>query len=198
MKKIIFIVIDGLGDEKIPQLKNKTPLEAAKTENLDFLAKNGICGVVLPWIEKGNLPTSEDCHLALFGYDPKKANPGRGVLEALGIGHKVKKGEICFRGNFATVNDNLILIDRRAGRIEKTEPLISALNKIKIEGAKIIVKKAFGHRFVLILKGKGLTEKITSNDPKKIEVSALKILPQTKKAKKTAKILIEFLEKAQY
>jgi 2,3-bisphosphoglycerate-independent phosphoglycerate mutase len=192
MKKILLIVIDGLGDNKIPQLKNKTPLEAAHTPNLDFLAKNGILGEVLPYFEKGKLPTSEDCHLALFGYDPKKDNPGRGVLEVLGIGEKIKKGDICFRGNFATINNNLKIIDRRAGRIEETENLIATLNKIKIKGAKIIIKKAFGHRFGLILRGKNLSPKVTSNDPKKVGVKVLKIFGH----KKTAKILNEFLKKA--
>ena len=199
-KKIILIVIDGLGDEPISQLSNKTPLEAAKTPNLDFLAKNGICGLILPWREKNKLPTSEDTHLALFGYDPKIANPGRGVLEVLGIGvqsPKILKDDVCFRGNFATVDENLMIIDRRAGRIEKTELLIEELNEIKIEGAKIIIKKAFGHRIGIILRGKNLSEKITSNDPKKVGVKVLKILPTEKKAKLTAEILNEFLEKAQ-
>lgn len=192
--KILLIIIDGLGDKPIPQLGNKTPLEAAKTPNLDFLVKNGICGLVLPWIGNSQ-PTSEDTHLALFGYDPKISNPGRGVLEVLGIGEKILKNDICFRGNFATVDENLTIIDRRAERIENTQRFIRELNKIKVKGAKIIIKKAFGHRFGLILRGKNLSEKITSNDPKKNGVKVLKILAKEKKAKKTAKILNEFLEK---
>ncbi len=198
MSKIILIVIDGLADEPIPQFKGKTPLEAAKTPNLDFLAKNGICGQVIPWIEKGKLPTSEDTHLAIFGYDPKKSNPGRGVLEALGINFKLRKNDICFRGNFATVDDDLTIIDRRAGRIEKTENLISALNKIKVKGAKVIVKKSFGHRIVLVLRGKNLSEKVTKNDPKKVGVKVLRILPKIKNAKRTVQILNQFLEKARF
>lgn len=196
MRKIILIVIDGLADEKVPQLKNQTPLEAAQTPNLDFLAKNGICGKVVPWFENKKLPTSEDTHLAIFGYDPKKSNPGRGVLEAIGIGEKIKKEDICFRGNFATVDENLTIIDRRAGRIEETENLILALDKIKVKGAKVIVRKSFGHRIVLILRGRGLSEKITSNDPKKVGVKVLKISAIKKRAKKTVEILNEFLEKA--
>lgn len=195
-KKIILVVIDGLADEKIPQLKNKTPLEVAETPNLDFLTKNGICGLIVPWVENKKQPTSEDTHLALFGYDPKKTNPGRGVLEAMGIGAKIKKNDICLRGNFATVNEDLTIIDRRAGRVEKTENLVLALNRIKVKGAKIIVKKSFGHRVILILRGKNLSEKITSNDPKEVGVKVFKILCKEKKAKKTVKILNEFLEKA--
>ena len=192
MKKIILIVIDGLGDEPISQLKNKTPLEVAKTPNFNFLAKNGICGLILPWHEKGKLPTSEDTHLAIFGYDPKKSNPGRGVLEVLGIGEKIKKGDVCFRGNFATVYENLRIIDRRAERIEDTEDLIESLNKIKIKGVKVIVRKAFGHRVGIIFRGKNLSVKVSSNDPKKVGVEVLKIRGQ----KRMVKILEEFLEKA--
>jgi 2,3-bisphosphoglycerate-independent phosphoglycerate mutase len=191
-KKIILIVIDGLGDEPIPQMKNKTPLEAAKTSNFDFLAKNGICGLILPWHEKGKLPNSEDTHLAIFGYDPKKSNPGRGVLEVLGIGEKIKKGDVCFRGNFATVNESLVIVDRRAGRIEDTEDLIESLNRIKIKGVKVIVRKAFGHRIGIIFRGKNLSAKVSSNDPKKVGVEVLKIRGE----KRMVKILEEFLEKA--
>jgi 2,3-bisphosphoglycerate-independent phosphoglycerate mutase len=192
MKKVVLIIIDGLGDEPIPQLGNKTPLEAARTPNFDFLAKNGICGLVLPWHEKGKLPTSEDTHLAIFGFNPKKSNPGRGVLEVLGIGEKIKKGDVCFRGNFATVDENLVIIDRRAERIEDTEDLIKSLNKIKIKGAKVIVKKAFGHRIGIIFRGKNLSAKVSSNDPKKVGVKVLEIKGQ----KRMVKILEEFLEKA--
>lgn len=194
MKKILFIIIDGLGDELIPQLGKKTPLEAAQTPNIDFLAKRGSCGIVFPWSEKGKLPTSEDCHLALFGYNPKMANPGRGVLEILGIGEKILKNDICLRGNFATVNEKLEIIDRRAGRIEDTDNLIKHLNKIKIRGAKIKIRKAFGHRFGLILRGKNFNEKITSNDPKKTGVKVLKIKAKNKNSQKTAKFLNLFLD----
>jgi 2,3-bisphosphoglycerate-independent phosphoglycerate mutase len=194
--KILLTLIDGLGDAPIPELENKTPLEAAKTPNLDFLAENGVCGQVLAWVEKGKLPTSEDCHLALFGYQPKISNPGRGVLEVLGIGEKISKKDICLRGNFATVDKNLRIIDRRAGRIEKTESLISSLNRIKIEGAEILMKKAFGHRLGIILRGENFSEKVSSNDPKRAGVKVLKILAKDKKAEKTAQILNEFLAKA--
>jgi len=198
-KKILFIVIDGLADEKIPSLSYKTPLEAAKKPNLDFLIKEGRGGLVTPFYFKKEIPTSEDCHLALFGYHPLKNNPGRGVLEALGLGLKIKKDDVCFRGNFATIDDNLKIIDRRAGRVSNTEILIKSLNRLKIEKFKEIsffLKKSFGHRFVLVLRGKNLSEKVTSNDPKKNNEFVLKIEPKTKNAKKTADFLNEFLKES--
>lgn len=197
MRKIILIVIDGLGDKPIPQLGNKTPLESAKTTNLDFLAKNGICGLVLPYLKEKKLPTSEETHLALFGYNPKIFNPGRGVLEVLGMGMKILPGDVCLRGNFATVDENLRIIDRRAGRIEKTESLIQAISQIKIEGIKFLIKKGVSHRIGIVMRGKGLSPKISDSDPKSIGVQPLPIRPlkKSKEAKFTAKVLNQFLAK---
>jgi len=198
MKNILLIIIDGLGDEPIPALGNKTPLEAAKTPNLDFLAKNGILGQVLPYFEKGKLPTSENTHLALFGYGPKIANPGRGVLEVSGAGQEILPGDVCLRGNFATVDEKMKILDRRAGRIENTEPLIEAISNIKIEGVKFLIKKAFSHRIGIVMRGENLSSEISDGDPKITGVRPLQIKPKnkTKKTKFTAKVLNEFLEKA--
>ena len=194
--KIILIIIDGLGDESIPALAKKTPLEAAKTPNLDFLAKNGICGQVLPYYQEGQEPSSEHTHLALFGYQPKTANPGRGVLEALGIEAEILLTDVCLRGNFASVDQDLKIIDRRAGRITETGPLIESLNKIKIRGVRVLVKKGLSHRVVVILRGKDLSEKISDGDIKKANIKPPEIKAKTKKAKFTARILQEFLKKA--
>ena len=187
MKKILLIVIDGLGDRPIPQLGNKTPLEAAKTPNLDFLAKNGICRLILPFqFPDQKKPESDTCHLALFGYEPKIYYLGRGPYEAAGAGLKLQEGDVALRVNFATVSKNLKVIDRRAGRIEKTQPLIKALAGVKIKGAKLLLKKSYGHRAVLVLRGKNISPAIPDNDPQKVG----------ERVRKTAKILNGFLDKA--
>ncbi len=204
--KILFIVIDGLGDRPISELGEKTPLEAAKTPNLDRLAKNGICGQISPFqFPWQKYPVSDTAHLALFGYNPKIHYLGRGPYEAAGIGMELKKGDVILRVNFGTVNRKLKVIDRRAGRIEKTELFVKALNGIKIEGVTFLVKKSFGHRAVLILRGKNLSEKITDCDPKKTGKIMKKAVPSTSakgkelsKAKFTADILNRFLEKAHF
>ena len=200
MKKILLIVIDGLGDEPIPQLKNKTPLEKAETPNLDFLAKKGILGLVLPYFEKGKLPTSEDTHLALFGFDPKISNPGRGVLEVLGIGMEILPGDVCLRGNFGTLDEKMKILDRRAGRIENTEPLIEAISNIEIEGVKFLIKKAFSHRIGIVMRGGplNLSSEISDGDPKKINVKPKKIKALRISAKFTAKVLNEFVKRAHF
>ncbi len=197
--KILLIVIDGLGDKPIPQLGNKTPLEAAKTLNLDFLAENGICGLISPfYFPYQKYPRSDTAHLALLGCDPKKYYLGRGVYEVAGIGMKLKKGDIAIRANFGTVDDNLKIVDRRAGRISQTDSLIKALSKIKeIEGVKFLVKKSYGHRAGLVLRGKGLSSMISDGDPHKPGVYVDKIIPldKSKKSAFTAKVLNEYLER---
>ncbi|GAG02658.1 unnamed protein product, partial [marine sediment metagenome] len=92
MKKILLIILDGLGDEPIPDFQDKTPLEAATTPFLDSWAEKGACGQVIVQAQ-GAMPTSEECHFALFGYDPETYKIKRGIITALGCGLKVKKGE---------------------------------------------------------------------------------------------------------
>jgi len=206
--KIILIVLDGLGDALILALRNKTPLEAAKTPNLDWLARKGVCGLVKPWQMGSSKPASDTCHLALFGYDPKIYYLGRGPYEASGIGMKLKKGDVALRTNFGTVDENLKIIDRRAGRIENTQSLVKAISKIRIKGVNILIKKSYGHRIVLVLRGKDISSAITDGDPHKAGEKVRKIFPicifgkcgerERGKAEFTAQVLNEFLEKAHH
>ncbi|MGC9031387.1 MAG: 2,3-bisphosphoglycerate-independent phosphoglycerate mutase [Minisyncoccia bacterium] len=197
MKKarILFIIIDGLGDRPIKELKNKTPLEAAKTENMDFFASYGFCGLIEP-IYKGSFPSSNDAHLSLFGYDLNKEYVGRGVFEAMAAGIKLKKDDVAFRVDFATVDENLIILDRRAGRIKNTKPLVKSINNIEIKGVKFIIKAGQFHRAELVLRGKNLSEKVSDGDPQKINVKPNKILPlsKDKTSRFTADILNKYLE----
>ena len=196
MKKIFFIILDGLGDRPIKELGNKTPLEAAQTPNLDFLAKNGVCGLIEPFrFPKEKKPTSESTHVALFGF--QNYFLGRGPYEVLGIGMNMKKGDIAFRVNFASIDSKFKIIDRRAGRIEKTQDLVKALQGIEIDGVKFLIKKSYGHRLGLIMRGKGLSAQISNGDSKQIGVRPKKIesKDKSKKAKFTADVLNKFLEK---
>ncbi|MBZ9571887.1 2,3-bisphosphoglycerate-independent phosphoglycerate mutase [Patescibacteria group bacterium] len=209
--KILLIIIDGLGDESIPQLGNRTPLEVAKTPNLDFLAKNGICGLVKVKF-RGATPTSEGAHFSLFGYDPAFYKIRRGIITATGTGMKVKEGDVALRGNFATVDEKLNMIDRRAGRIKNTTALIKILERIKIDDVKFLLRSATEHRLGIIMRrlqparhpsAKGgplnLSPNISDGDPfyGKLGKRARKIRPldKTLEAAFTAKILNEFLRK---
>ncbi len=198
MKKIILILIDGLGDEPIVALGNRTPLEAAETPNLDFMVKNGKCGLVETFkFPKENEPTSEGTHVALFGY--KNDFLGRGAYEAAGLGIKLRKTDVALRANFAFVfpedKDRLTVIDRRASRIDKTQELVKVLSGIKIKGTTFLLKKAFGHRAVLVMRGNGLSKNISDSDSYGENGLVKKVFPldDSKEAKFTAEALNQFL-----
>jgi len=111
----------------------KTPLEYANTPNMDRLAKAGLLGQLDP-VAPGVRPGSDVANLALLGYDPAKYYTGRGALEAMGAGFNLSPTDVAFRCNFATVDDDFRVEDRRAGRIRKgTSKLAKAVNEIKID-----------------------------------------------------------------
>lgn len=194
--KILFVILDGVGDHVVKIFHSKTPLEAAKKPNIDKLCRFAECGVVSS-VDIGVVPGSDTGHLGLFGYDPYKYYPGRGVFEALGLNIELEEGDIAFRVNFGTVDDNFLIIDRRAQRNpEGIDVIIQEFNnkvdKIESEyGVKVILKHGVEHRGVLIIKGKNLSDKISDIDVHKvgIKVEEAKPLENTENAKITAEIV---------
>ena len=204
MRKYIFIICDGLGDLPIPELGNKTPLEAAQTPNLDRLASCGETGLMYV-LGKGIRPNSDDAHWVLFGYNPNDC-PKRGPIEAAGVGIKLQEGDIAIRANLATVDEDLKVIDRRAGRIENNSDFIRDLDGTEIEGVKFILKPGTGYRAALVMRGEGLSDKISNSDVhyvtednivkhwEGLSVNVIKPLDDSPQAKFTAEILQKFLE----
>jgi 2,3-bisphosphoglycerate-independent phosphoglycerate mutase len=195
-RKILLIIFDGLGDRPLTELGHKTPLEAAPKPNLDWFAANGINGLLDP-IAPGIRPGSDTSHLALFGYDPMKVYTGRGPFEAAGAGIELQKGDVAFRCNFATVDDKLTLTDRRAGRIrEGTAELAEALDGLKLGRVKVVFRAGTEHRAALVLRGKGLSPKVTDTDPHEEGDRIITSEPLESKAKATAKALNLFTREA--
>lgn len=200
-KRIILIVVDGMGDRAIPELNYKTPLEVANKPTIDELTRNGLTGII-DVIGVGIPPGSAPANLALLGYDPYECYTGRGAFEALGLGLDLLPGDIAFRANFATVNDDLIVLDRRAGRyLVEGDLLAEAINDIKIESSpnvSIMFKHGVEHRGVLVLRGSGLSKDVSDTDPEKENVKILtsKPLSNTPEAIRTANILNEFTIKS--
>ena len=194
--KIVLLIIDGVGG--LPHAETgKTELESAEKPNLDQIAKESICGLVDP-ISPGITPGSAPGHLAIFGYDPVKYNIGRGIIEALGIDLELKPRDIAARGNFCTIDSSGIVTDRRAGRIstEKNAGLCQLLNKIAIDGVEILVTPVKEHRFVLILRGEGLSWELTDSDPQQVGLAPKKIEALLPQAQRTAEIANEFVSQA--
>jgi 2,3-bisphosphoglycerate-independent phosphoglycerate mutase len=201
--KLALVVMDGVGDIATADNSEMTPLEAAWTPNLDSLVARGCAqGRMIP-VAPAITPGSGPGHLALFGYDPLEFEVGRGVIEALGLGLELKAGDVAARANFCTLDANGIITDRRAGRIatEICEELCARLSKKikKIGDVEIIVKAGKEHRFVVILRGKGLEGPLTSTDPNREGLPLLTAKPENPKSagqKKAAKTVAEFYKQA--
>lgn len=165
-RKILLAIADGLGDRPCDILGGKTPLEYANTEHLDQIAQKGSTGI-MDLYQAGSPVGTDLGHLILFGYGINDY-PGRGPIEAFGEGMELIEGDVAFRCNFATLDENMNVTDRRAGRIrEGTAKLAAALNGLEIDGVKILFKEATEHRAVMVLRGAGLSQKVTDTDPKK-------------------------------
>lgn len=192
--KILLIVLDGIGGLPHPET-GKTELETANTPFLDELASRSSCGTTVP-VLNGITPGSGPGHIALFGYDPIETQIGRGVLECLGIDISLDRDDIAIRGNFATINPDGIVTDRRAGRIstEENKKIVSLIseNIKEISGISIKIQTVKEHRCAIVLKGSGLSPDVSENDPQKEGVPLKPIVPLEKSAEKAASVLAEF------
>jgi 2,3-bisphosphoglycerate-independent phosphoglycerate mutase len=167
------IVLDGLGDRPHPDTGHRSPVEAARTPNLDRLVRDGRLGDVV-LIGPGVAPESDAGVLALLGYDPQHDSPGRGVLEAEGVGIPLAPGDIALRLNFATIDGTGLVVDSRVGRslaTEEAKELATALtdaNLLADLNIRAEVRATVGHRGVLWLHpldGRPLSPEISNADP---------------------------------
>lgn len=194
--KIVLLVVDGLGGLAHPDTR-LSELETAHIPNLDAMAQESACGLTTP-VLPGVAPGSGPGHLALFGYDPLKHMIGRGALEALGIDVALQPGDIAARGNFCLVDGDGLLVDRRAGRIptQLSAPLCERLDKIEIDGVQLDVFPVQDYRFVLRLRGEGLSEFISETDPQVTGAAPLTVKPLAPGATRTAALVNEFVAQA--
>ena len=168
--KLIYVVLDGLGDRPVEGLGNKTPLESARTPNMDRLAKKAKMGLVHT-VEKNVAPESDVAVISILGYEAAKFYTGRGPLESFAVGLKVNDGDLAYRVNFATREMGTDkIIDRRVGRNLTTDEatrLAEEVNsKVKLSGATFEFKNTIGHRGVLIIRKDGaLSAAVTNTDP---------------------------------
>jgi len=199
--KAILVIADGMADRPLKELNWKTPLEAARKPSLNQIAKTGVCGIMDP-ISPGLPPGSDTATLALLGYNALKVYSGRGAFEAIGSGVNVLPDDVAFRCNFATVDNNLVVLDRRAGRIsnEDASKLAESLQKIKLtkhSDAVFLFKNTIQHRASLVIRGPRLSTAVSDSDPEKIgeKIPEIKPLDESREAKVTAEILKELMQK---
>ena len=194
--KIVLVVIDGLGGLPRPET-GKTELETAHTPNLDQLATQGVCGLIDP-VSPGITPGSAPGHLALFGYSSLTLTIGRGVLEAIGIDFDLQPEDVAARGNFCTVDEAGLVVDRRAGRIstEKCTELCRLLDGLVLDEAKILVSPVRDHRFVVVFRGEGLVADVNDSDPQRIGAAPKAVTALSRKANRLAIIANQFVAQA--
>ena len=193
--KILLSVLDGLGGLPDPAT-GKSEMETARLPHLNALAARSSLGLADP-VAPGITPGSGPGHLGLFGYDPLTEVIGRGALSAAGVNFPLKKGDVAARANFATLNAEGIITDRRAGRIP-TEVCEARCALLKgIPGVTVVPEK--DHRAVVVFhpgRGKGLSPDVTDTDPQQTGVAALACKARSKKGASLAKHVNAFVAEA--
>ncbi len=194
--KIVLVVADGLGGLPI-EMGGKTELESARTPNLDACVREGICGLTIP-VLPGITPGSGPGHLGLFGYDPLEYRIGRGILEALGINFQVGPRDVAVRGNYCTVDGKGLISDRRAGRptTERCVAMCKKLQEIKVPGVEVFVEPVREHRFVVVVRGDNLGDKVNDTDPQQIGAAPLTAVGEDANSQNTAKAVNHFIAEA--
>ncbi len=194
--KIVMLIMDGLGG--LPrEAGGLTELETALTPNLDALALRSALGLTIP-VRPGITAGSGPGHMGIFGYDPVTFEIGRGALEALGVDFELQPEDVAARGNFCTLDDQGVVIDRRAGRLDTQEALkrIKLLNQIKFDGVELFVKPIKEHRFVLVIRGQQLGAAVSETDPLHTGETPKKAIGKDITSKKTAAVVNQFCDKA--
>ncbi len=196
----VCLFIDGVADRPVRVLGDRTPLEAATIPTLDRLAREGACGLADP-LEWEGVPDTAAGALALFGQPPAALE--RGPVEALGVGLELEPTDIALRANFAMLDGDGRIDDRRAGRIrDGAAELAAALDGIEVEDGEgrtveVSVRAATEHRLAIVLRGEGLSSAIHGSDPGEGARLAVPLQPRPKDAgdpaaRRTAEVLRRF------
>lgn len=150
--KHIIVLGDGMADEPIEELGGRTPLQAADTPAMDWLAAHGRCGM-LKTVPEGYHPGSEIANLAVLGYDLDRVFEGRGSLEAASMGVDIEPGEMAMRCNLVCIENGLIK-NHSAGHITTAEAgeLIDFLQR-ELGGGDANFYRGVSYRHLLKLKG---------------------------------------------
>ena len=179
--RIVYVLLDGVGDLPCPLLKGLTPLQAASTPALDALAKRGCMGQVTT-VGPDIAPQSDIAVFNMLGYDFKEeAYVGRGVIELIGSGIDFRTGDLALRGNFATIDGSNRIVDRRAGRNiseEEAKSICESLSsrvRFNDPNVSLVIKPTIGHRVVIRFRHnvQALSDQVSNTDPAYDKVSGI-------------------------
>eukprot|EP00753_Platysulcus_tardus_P001100 PLAT11057.1.p1 GENE.PLAT11057.1~~PLAT11057.1.p1 ORF type:complete len:439 (-),score=82.22 PLAT11057.1:20-1336(-) len=199
--RIMWVLIDGIGDVSCKELDGKTPLQAATVPNLDALSDAGFNGL-LDSVAPGLACGSDTAHMSLFGYPPRSLYRGRGSFEAMGSGLDMKLGDVAFKCNFATLNPVSRVVERR--RVDRAFPdwglpLCSALHGLKLPSfpdVQVAVQYATEHRCAVRLRGPRLSDVVSGTDPLSDGLPLLRSEPldDSEEAARTAAVINELVQ----
>jgi len=215
--KILYVLMDGVGDRPVSELGNRTPLEAARTPNIDFFAGRSRLGLVYP-VSRGVAPASDVAAFSMLGYKVLEGYVGRGVVEALGCGLDFRDGDLALRGNFASVDEEFRIVDRRARRDitqEENSEFTREINenlRFDDPNVEFVFKGTIAHRAVLLIRYRGmpLSSNVSNTDPAYTRVRGVGVVGVTEgvlrlckseplddspEADLSAKLLNEFTQK---
>lgn len=201
--KALLLIIDGFADRPVRALGGRTPLQAADLPTMDRLATEGQSGLADP-VAPGVVPDTAAGSLALFGQSPSAMR--RGPVEALGTGLELSPADVVLRGNLATLDENGLVIDRRAGRIrDEAAELARSLDRLDVpglpEGVEVRVRAGTEHRLAIVIRGDGLSANIRGSDPGETTGGEPPLTPRPEDpndepAAETARILALFEQRA--
>lgn len=193
-KRIALLVMDGLGD--CANGERGTALQLAKTPNLDQLAGRSALGLLAP-VATAITPGSGPGHLGLFGYDPLVYAVGRGVLSALGLEFDLQASDVAARLNFATIDKQGNVTDRRAGRIpdEENRRVLEKIRKgLKApKGMQVFFETEAEHRALLVLRGEGLDDNVGETDPQRTGLPVLEADRAPHDGSRTARMVADII-----
>jgi len=154
--KYIVLLGDGMSDKNLDELGGKTPLQAAKTPNMDFMARRGMLGLAKT-VPEGYTPGSDVANLSVFGYDPRSCYTGRSPLEAASIGVELGPQDVAFRVNLVNLRPQggkLYMQDYSAGHIsdEEGRELVESLQK-ELGSDEIQFFPGVGYRHLMVWRG---------------------------------------------
>jgi 2,3-diphosphopglycerate-independent phosphoglycerate mutase len=194
MVKVLFIIVDGIGDCGSKENGWKTVFQTVPTPHLDRLAETGVNGLMDSY-EAGFSCGSDTSHLNIFGYTPRVYYKGRGAFETEGSGLIMQPGDIAFKSNMAYMNPETKIVEKRRVDREFQDwglELIKYLDGMVIPGFeeyKVSTKHATEHRIGLLVSGPGLSNDITDSDPLVDDLELLKIKPLKPEAELTARVV---------
>ncbi len=194
--RIVLLVLDGLGGLPDPRT-GLTELETAHTPHLDALATRSRCGLSEP-VGAGITPGSGPGHLALFGYDPIANDVGRGILSALGVDFPLEPSDVAARINFASIDAEGRITDRRAGRIstETNRRLVEKLRGVQVPGIQVFLETESEHRALAIFRGEALSDRLADTDPQLTGIAARRVIADIPAAERTADLINSWIEVA--